>query len=137
VRFPLQSAGACVEGNDPWSDAAIATGAADDDLVLEGERRSGELKVGLVEQVCLPHDLASVPVGRDDAGRKASLRDDEIVPQSDAAVAILLLLLRVHLPDNLARRTRPHVDFGDDAPAVHHIHKTVVDEWGELQVFVG
>ena len=40
---------------------------ADDDRVLERERRRGDLEVGLVEQVLVPHDLAGLLVGRDHA----------------------------------------------------------------------
>jgi len=67
---------------------------------------------------------------------KAGLRDDQVVPQRDAAIAVLLLLLGIHLPHDLARGARPHIDLGHDAPAVDHIHEAVLDQRRQLEVLV-
>ena len=72
VFAPHQLAGRGVERGDPVAHAAVAAGGADDDLVLDGERRRGELQVGLVVAVGLPDDLAGLLVGRDDARPESS-----------------------------------------------------------------
>src|SRR5262249_34855924 len=65
IGLPLDVAGLRVERGDPVAQAAVATGTADDDVVLERERRGGEFEVGLVEQVLVPDYLAGILVGRD------------------------------------------------------------------------
>src|SRR5262249_30545444 len=70
VLLPDELAGLGIESGDPVAHAAVAAGGADDDLILDGERRSSELEIGLtVAHVRLPDDLASILIGRDDAWR--------------------------------------------------------------------
>src|SRR5262249_59312031 len=59
VFAPQQLAGRGIERGDEVAHAAVATGGTDDDLVLDRERRCGELQVGLaVADVRLPDALA-------------------------------------------------------------------------------
>src|SRR5262249_22474611 len=80
-RLPFDVAGLRIERRDPVAHAAVAAGGADDDLVLERERRRVEIDVGLIVELFVPDDLAGVAVGRDDAGVAAGDRDDEVAPQ--------------------------------------------------------
>ena len=63
-------------------------------------------------------------------------RDDEIVPERDAAVAVGLLLAGIHLPEDAAVRAGAHVDLVDHAPDVGHVHEAVVDQRRRFEVFV-
>ena len=73
VFAPCDLAGRAVERRDPVAHAAVAAGGADDDLVLDGERRGGELHVDLaVGHVGVPHDLAGLLVGSDHAAADSS-----------------------------------------------------------------
>src|SRR5262245_55628612 len=100
VFAPDELAGLAVERGDPVAHAAVAAGRADDDLVLDRERRGGELHIGLVVQVGFPHHLAVVLVGGDDAGGIVGGGDDEVGPQRGAAVRQRQLLLPgIHAPD--------------------------------------
>ena len=65
VFVPEYFAGRGIEPCDPVAHAAVAAGGTDDDLVPDGERRGGDLHVGLIVQVGLPHHLAGVLVGGD------------------------------------------------------------------------
>src|SRR5262249_27467175 len=104
VLFPDELAGRRIEPGDPVAHAAVAAGGADDDLILDGERRSSELEIGLtVAHVRLPDDLASILIGRDDAWRIVCGRDHEVAPQRGATVGQReALLLGVHAPDDAA-----------------------------------
>ena len=61
---------------------------------------------------------------------------DQIAPQRDAAVAVDLLLARIHLPDDVAARAGAHVDLVDHAPGVGHVHEAVLDQRRRHQVLV-
>jgi hypothetical protein len=66
----------------------------------------------------------------------AGHRDDEIAPQRDAAVAIHLLLARIHLPQDAAHGAGVQVDLVDHAPGIGHVHESIVDQWRCHQIFV-
>ena len=59
----------------------VATGGAEDNLVLDGEGGSGELQVRLaIRKIGFPGDFAGFLIGGDDAGRIVRNRDNEIAP---------------------------------------------------------
>ena len=136
-RLPFELAGLGVERGDPAAHAVVAAGAADDDLVLERERRGGDLHAVLVVQVGVPDDLAGLLVGRDHAPVETGDGDDEIAPQRDAAVPVRLLLAGIHLPQGAALGTRAHVDLVDHAPDIGDVEEAVVNQRRRLDVFVG
>src|SRR5262249_25388853 len=81
VLAPHHLAGRAVKRGDEIAHAAVAAGGADDDLVLHGEGRCGELQIGLaVGEIGLPRDLAGLLVGGDRTGRIVRNRDDEVAP---------------------------------------------------------
>ncbi len=102
----------------------------------ERERRRVEGDVRLVAQIALPHHLAGVAVGGDDAAVIARHRYDEIAPQRDAAVAVDLLLAGVHLPYDVPAFAGTDVDLVDHAPGVRHIHEAVVDQRRRREILV-
>ena len=136
VSAPKLVAGLAVERHQPIAHALIAARCADQNRVLERQRRGVERHIRLVAQVLVPDDLAGLLVGRDDSAVVAGDRDDEVAPQRDAAVAVHFLLAGVHLPDGIATRAGANIDLVDDAPGVAHIHEPVVDQRRRQQVFV-
>ena len=138
VFAPDQLAGGAVERRDPVAHAAVAAGGTNDDLVLDRERRGGDLHVRLVVQVRLPDHLAVVLVGGDHAGGIVGGGDDQIPQQRGAAVRQRQLLLSgVHAPDDAAHVARAHVDLVDHAPLVDDVEEAVLGQWRRLQIFVG
>ena len=110
-------AGRGVERCDPVAHAAVAAGSPDDDLVLDGEWRAGDLQQRLVvDHIGLPHDLAGLLVGGDDAGRIIRGRDHVIAPEGGAAIGDLPALFGVHAPDDAAGIARSAVDLVEHAP---------------------
>ena len=100
TSLPVAASSAAIQSRSPVEPPAapmmilslIASGAA------------AQAHAGRVEHdVRLPHDLAGVLVGGDDARRPVGDRDHEIAPQGDAAIGDLALLLR----DPCARRCGP------------------------------
>src|SRR5262249_36433383 len=129
VFAPQKLAGLTVEPGDPVAHAAVAAGGAHDDLVLDRQRRGGELHVRLVVQIGLPHHLAVVLVGGDDAGGIVGGGDDEVAPQGCAAVRQRQLLLAgIHAPDDAAHVARAYVDLVDHAPLVDDVEEAVLGE---------
>src|SRR5262249_55557223 len=90
ISPPQHVAGPGIERGNPVARSTIATGGADDDFVLERQRRSGDEHLRAVAQVLVPHDLAGVLVGRDHACVDGGDRDNEIVPERNAAIAVEL-----------------------------------------------
>ncbi len=135
--LPFRLAGLGIERCQPVAQAAVAAGAADHDRILERERRGGEFEVRLVEQVLVPHDLVGLLVGRDDAARVAGHRNDEIAPERDAAIAILVRELGVHFPHDRAGRAGAHVNLVNHAPAIGHVHEPIVDQWRRFEAVGG
>src|SRR5262249_11566337 len=91
---PQQLSGCRIERGDVVAYTGIAAGGADDDLVLDRQRRGGNAHLRLVgRHVGFPGDLAGLLVGRDNARRRAGARDDKIAPQRRAAVVVRFLLL--------------------------------------------
>jgi hypothetical protein len=127
-RSSIEVAGPRIECRHPVAQTAVATGAPDNDGILKRERCRRELEVGLVEKVLVPHDLAGLLVGGDDAASIACNRDHERAPQSNAAIAVLVSKLWVHLPHDGAGGAGAHVDFIDHAPAIDHVHEPIVDQ---------
>ncbi len=134
--LPAQLAGLGVEPCDPVAQATVAAGGADDDGVLERERRRRELEVRLVAQVLVPDDLPGLLVGRDHPPVIGCHRDHQVAPQRHAAVAVEPLLPGIHLPDDAARGARAHVDLVDHAPVVGDVHEPVVHQRRRLEGFV-
>src|SRR4029077_2618034 len=62
--------------------------------------------------------------------------DDEIPPQSDAAVAVDLFLVRIHLPQDAAHGARAQLDPVDHATGLDTVHQAVVDQRRRQQIFV-
>ena len=138
VFAPDQLAGGAVERRDPVAHAAVAAGRAHDDLVLDRQRRGGDLHVRLIVQVRLPDDLAGVLVGGDDASWIIGGGDDQIPQQRGAAVRQRQLLLSgVHAPDDAAHVARTHVDLVDHPPLIDDVKEAVLGQRRRLQVLVG
>src|SRR5262249_62116329 len=135
--LPLHIAGLRIQRGDPAAHAIVAAGAADDDGILERERRGGDLHAVLIVQVLVPNDLAGLLVGRDHAAVEPGDGDDEVAPQSDATVAVRLLLARIHLPHDAALRARPDVDLVDRAPDIADVEEAVLDQRPSLDIFSG
>lgn len=71
----------------PIAHPAVAAGGADDEPVLDGQRRRGEAHLRLaIGQVGLPDHFAGILVGRDDAGRIIRRREDEVARQGSASI---------------------------------------------------
>src|SRR5262249_10517088 len=118
-------------------DAERTPRRAEQDLVLDGERRATQAHLGLAElRVGLPNRLARVLVGRDDAGRIIGNRDDEVAPERNAAIGELPLLLRIHAPDDTADVAGGCVDLVDDAPGIHRVEEAILGERRRLAEFV-
>jgi hypothetical protein len=134
----MTRSGRAVERGDEIAHTTVTAGGADDNLVFNGKRGGGELEVGLaVAEVRLPHDLAVVLVGGNDARRIVGARDDEVTPERGATVRQRQLLLAgIHPPDDAARVAGAAVDLVDDAPLVDDVEVAVLPEWRRLQVFV-
>src|SRR5262245_26309179 len=64
--LPPHVAGLRIERRHPVAHALIAAGGADDEGILERDRRGVELELGLIVQLLVPDDLAGLLVGRDD-----------------------------------------------------------------------
>ena len=132
---------ACRRSSDrarrPSCAGRVAAGAADHDRILQGERCCRQFEVRLIEQVLVPDDPAGLLVGSDDPACIAGHRDHEIVPQGGAAIAVLFLQHRVHLPHHRAGGAGAHVDLGDDAPTVDHVHEAVFDQGRRFEAFIG
>ena len=127
-----------VQTGDPVAHAAIAASGANEDLVLDGQGRGGDLQVRLIVEIGLPDHLARVLVGGDDARRAIGDRDHQIAPQSGATVGQgQLLLAGIHAPEDAPGFAGAHVDLVDDAPLVNQIHVAIFDQRGRLQVLVG
>src|SRR5205807_488992 len=137
IGLPLHVAGFWIERGDPIAQAAIAAGAADDDRILQRQRRGGEFKVRLVEHILVPDDLAGLLVGCNYAGVVARDRDDQIAPKRDATIAVLILQVWVHLPQDRAGGAGADVDLGDHTPAIDHVHETIVDKRRGFEAFAG
>ena len=99
--LPGDLAGLCIKAGDPVTRSTIATRCPHDNLVADGQRRSGQLQIRLVVHVGFPDDLARVLVGRNDAGRAVGDRDHQIAPKRGAAIGQRQLFLAgVHAPDD-------------------------------------
>ena len=138
VFAPGDLSGRGIDRHDEVAGAAVAAGGAQHDLVLDRERRRGELQVDLaVGEIALPRDLAGLLVGGDHAGRVVGDGDDEIAPQRGAAVRQRhLLLARVHAPDDAAHVAGTPVDLVEHAPLVDDVEEAVLGERRRLQVLV-
>src|SRR5262249_49145732 len=87
VLEPELLAAGRLDARHPVTHAGIAAGGADDDLVLDRQRRAGDAHLVLaVDDVGLPHDLAALLVGRDDACRAVGGRDHKVAPEGRAAI---------------------------------------------------
>jgi len=62
--------------------------------------------------------------------------NNQIAPQRDAAVAVGLLLPRVHLPHHAAHGAGADVDLVDDAPHIRDVEKAVLDQRRRLDIFI-
>ena len=138
VFAPRELAGRGIQRDDEIAHAAVAARGAEDDLVLDRQRRRGELQVRLA--VCdagFPRDLAGLLVGRNHARRIIRDRDDEVAPQRRAAVGERhLLLARVHAPHDPPRLAGPPVDLVEHAPLIDDVEEAVLGERRRLQVLV-
>ena len=134
--FPLQFPRRGIERGDPVAHALIAARGAYQNAVFQRERRRGKLDLGLVMQVFLPHDLAGLLVGGDDASVLARCRNNKIAPERYTAMAPEALLSWVHLPKDAAEFLRAEINLVDGAPAIHDVHETVLDERRRLKAFI-
>src|SRR6202020_1132138 len=100
VFEPHPFAGRGIKRRNPVADSGAAIGRADDDLVLDGERRRRDNDTCDIGKRSLPNDLAGFLVGGDNAPRTVTGGYDKISPQCDSAALALLLLLRIHAPNN-------------------------------------
>ena len=138
VFAPSQLAGRSIERDDEITHAAVAAGSTEDDLVLDRQRRRGELQIRLtVVEVGFPRDLAGFLVGRDHARRIVRNRDDEISPQRRAAVRERdLLLARVHAPHDPARLSGTPIDLIEHAPLIDDVEEAVLRQRRRFEVLV-
>ena len=134
---PQYLAGRGVEARHPVAHALVAIGGADDDLVLDGERRRGHRHVGGVGEAGFPHHPAGVLAGRDDPGRVVGGGDHEVAPQRGAAVALLALLSGVHAPHDAADIAGAAVDLVEHPGGVGDVEKAVLGERGRHDILVG
>ncbi len=126
---PRELTGRSIDRRDPFAHARGAPGRAEDELVLDGERRGPQARIRLAElHIGLPGHLPGILVGGDDARRLVGDRDDEIAPERDPAIGGLLLLLGVHAPDDAADVARRAVDLVDHAPGIDGVEKAVLGE---------
>ena len=137
VMAPQHLAGRGVEPGHPVAHAVVATGGADDDLVLDRERRGGQRDLRRVGEAGFPHDAAVILVGRDDARRVLGGSDDEIAPQRGAAIAVLRLLAGVHAPDDTAGVAGGAVDLVEHACRIGDVDEAVLGERGRLHELIG
>ncbi len=135
-RLPLRVAGLGIDAGEPVAYAVVAAGRADEDRILERERRCGQLQVGLVAELLVPDDLPALLVGGDDAPIEAGHRYDQIVPQRDAAVAVGLLLPGIHLPEDAPGGSGADIDLVHHAPDVGDVHHAVVHQRRRFDIFV-
>src|SRR5262249_4542284 len=116
-RLPKQVAALGIKRSEPTPRAMVAARGGPQDCVLLRERRGtppGETDFVLVEQPLVPYHLAGFLLSRDHSSIIAGDRDDQIIPQCNAAVAIGLSLARVHLPDDRAGGPGAHIDLRYD-----------------------
>src|SRR6202030_2178993 len=133
VLQPDPLAGGGIERSDPVAHPRAAIGSADDDLILDGEGRRRDDHARYFGERGLPRDLAGLLIGGDDTPWTVGGRNDEIAPQGGAAVLALLLLFRVHAPDDVACVSRGAVDLVEHAPGIRDVEKAV---FGERRRFV-
>jgi hypothetical protein len=121
---------------EPVAHAVVAAGRPDEDRILERQGRRGKLEIRLIAKLLVPDDLAALLVGGDDSGIVTRDRNDQIAPQRNTAVAVGLLLPRVHLPKDAPGGAGAHVDLVHHAPDVGDIHHAVLDQRGRFDIFV-
>jgi hypothetical protein len=146
VGAPCHLAGVEVGRLDIAADPEFAARRAHDRKVPDDQRCQGErLAQRWLGDLALPHDFTGCLVD----GEHASVERDGdhlVLPQCDAAVvdAAASDIARpgavgagIHLPFDDALFSGGKVDRIDRAPAVRHVHDSVLDDRGRLQIAEG
>src|SRR5262245_2575903 len=127
VELPHLVSGGGLEAEDLSLDRQLARRLSDDDLVLDGQRRAGEVAAALLrlEDLLLPDDLSSLLVERDHAPVQAAEIDAPVRDREAAVVGLEeqrvhhRIELRVEVPDFLARRRIEREDAIVGGDVVH------------------